>query len=204
MSSFGIGGTNAHIILEEAAPREESSSSRPWQLLVLSARSDTALETATTNLAEHLKSYDGKLADVAFSLQVGRKEFEHRRALVCSDIQDAVTALEERDLTRVMNGNPESENHPIVFMFPGQGTQYPNMGRELYELEATFRERVDYCSEILQPELGLDLREILFPAEGRTEEAAELLAQTYITQPALFVIEYAMSKLLMEWGINPE
>ncbi|MGH9933379.1 MAG: SDR family NAD(P)-dependent oxidoreductase [Pyrinomonadaceae bacterium] len=205
VSSFGIGGTNAHVVLEEAPPREESSSSRPWQLLVLSARSDTALETATTNLAEHLKSYgDGKLADVAFSLQVGRKEFEYRRALVCRDTQDAITALEERDPTRLTNGNPESENHPIVFMFPGQGTQYPNMGRELYDLEATFRERVDYCSEILQPELGLDLRETLFPAERRTDEAAKLLAQTYITQPALFVIEYALSKLLMEWGLNPE
>ncbi len=205
VSSFGIGGTNAHVILEEAPQQEQSSSSRPWQLLVVSARTASALDTASTNLAQHLKSNpEVKLADVAFSLQVGRKEFEYRRALVCCDAQDAIKAIEERDPRRLTSGSLAPENPPIIFMFPGQGTQYVNMGRGLYEAEATFREQVDYCSDILKPDLELDLREILYPGEELTDRASQYLGQTFITQPALFVIEYALSKLWMEWGIKPE
>jgi len=130
VSSLGIGGTNAHVILEEAPAVVEtlqatSLHSRPWQLLLLSAKTESALQTATTNLAQHLIEYpDLNLADVAHTLQVGRSEFNHRRVLVCQDIEDAVSALQMEDSQRVFTHLLETEDRSIVFMFPGQGAQY--------------------------------------------------------------------------------
>ncbi|MEH2270277.1 MAG: SDR family NAD(P)-dependent oxidoreductase [Nostoc sp.] len=203
VSSLGIGGTNAHVILEEAPVLEQSSSSRPWQLLVLSAKTDSALETATENLANHLQLHpDVNLADVAHTLQVGRGEFNHRRVLVCQDIEDAASAL--RDPQRVFTRSVENSDRPIVFMFPGQGAQYVDMGKELYQTEPIFQEQVDLCCQLLQPYLGLDLRSLIYPNELESKTAAEKLQQTDITQPALFVIEYALAQLWMSWGISPQ
>ena len=205
VSSFGIGGTNAHVVLEEAPVIEPSGPSRPWQLLLLSAKTASALETATTNLADHLKRHpDLNLADVAYTYQVGRHAFDHRRMVVCRDLEDAVTALETRDPQRVFTALHEGGDRPVAFMFTGQGAQYVNMGRELYQTEPTFREQVDLCAELLRPHLGFDLRDLLYPTEEDAEEAAARLKQTYITQPALFVIEYALAQLWMEWGIRPQ
>ncbi|MHC5727896.1 MAG: type I polyketide synthase, partial [Nostoc sp.] len=129
VSSLGIGGTNAHVILEEAPALGVSSHSRPWQLLVLSAKTDSALETATENLVQYLKQQsDITLADVAHTLQVGRREFNHRRVLVCQDIEDATNALQVPDPQRVFTHLLEAGDRPIVFMFPGQGAQYVDMG----------------------------------------------------------------------------
>ncbi len=203
VSSFGLGGTNAHVILEEAPQIEASSESRPWQLLLLSARTNSALEAATAQLAEYLKQHpETNLADVAYTLQVGRKAFGHRRAVVCQE-GNAVTVLETLDPKLVYTSVQEPKPRPVVFMFPGQGAQYVNMGLELYQLEPTFREQVDLCCEILKPHLGFDLRKVLYPSQEQIEEAAEKLKQTYITQPALFVVEYALSKLWIEWGVRP-
>jgi acyl transferase domain-containing protein/acyl carrier protein len=214
VSSLGIGGTNAHVILEEAPVVEPSSPSRPIQLLVLSAKTDSALETATENLAQHLKQHrDLNLADMAYTLQVGRAEFNHRRVLVCQDIEDATSALQLRDPQRIFTRAVESgdfrsaqqqSDRPIVFMFPGQGAQYVDMGKELYQTEPIFREQVDLCCQLLQPHLGLDLRSLIYPNEAESEAAAEKLQQTAITQPVLFVIEYALAKLWMSWGISPQ
>ncbi len=204
VSSFGIGGTNAHIILEEAPPPQASSKSRPWQLLTLSARTPSALETATTNLADHLIEHpDLNLADVAYTLQVGRKGFDHRRMLVCQTLEDAVTGLRYRDPRRVLTSRKPFEDRSIVFMFPGQGTQYINMGRDLYETEPTFRQQVDHCCELLKPHLGFDLRTLLYPTNEREGEAAQEIRQTSVTQPALFVVEYALAQLWLEWGVQP-
>lgn len=204
VSSFGIGGTNAHVIVEEAPVGEESSSSRPWQLLMLSAKTDTALTAATENLTEHLKALPNQnLADTAFTLQVGRRRFGNRRVIVCQNTADAIQALETMDPRQVYTHTSESENRAMVFMFSGQGSQYVNMASELYRIEPTFRETVDYCSQVLQPLLRCDLRDIIYPDENMAEEAAERLKQTSITQPALFVIEFALTKLLAEWGIKP-
>jgi len=218
VSSLGIGGTNAHVILEEAPLLEQSRSSRPWQLLVLSAKTESALETATENLANHLQLHpDVNLADVAHTLQVGRGEFNHRRVLVCQNIEDATSAL--RDPQRVLTRSVENGVHvgaasrrevtpqeyrPIVFMFPGQGAQYVDMGKELYQTEPIFQEQVDLCCQLLQPHLGLDLRSLIYPNESESKVAAEKLQQTDITQPALFVIEYALAQLWMSWGISPQ
>ncbi|MHC5747097.1 MAG: type I polyketide synthase, partial [Nostoc sp.] len=204
VSSFGIGGTNAHAILEEAPPTQPFSLSRSWQLLLLSAKTESALETATKNLVTHLKQHpELNLANAAYTLQVGRRAFEHRRMFLCQNLDDAVTVLENLDLQRTFTNFQEPCNRQIVFMFPGQGSQYVNMGRELYETEPVFRQHIDECCEILKSYLGVDLRTILYPDEDKTEVATQRLQQTQITQPALFVIEYALSQLWMAWGISP-
>lgn len=205
VSSLGIGGTNAHVVLEEASTLPTSSPSRPWQLLMLSAKTDSALQTATQNLARHLRQHpELNLADVAYTLQVGRREFDRRRLVVCQSSEDAATGLETLDPQRVLTHCQEPIERSIAFLFPGQGSQYTTMGRELYETEATFREQVDRCSNLLQPYLGLDLRLLLYPSESEVEAAAEKLKQTYLAQPALFAIEYALAQLWISWGISPQ
>ena len=204
VSSFGVGGTNAHIILEEAPETEPSGPSRHQQLLLSSAKSDGALENATANLVEHLKEHPHlNLADVAYTLNSGRKTFDYRRMIVCQDLNDAVATLETLDPERVLTFFQEPINQNTVFMFSGQGSQYVDMGLELYETESEFREHIDRCSEILQSHLSLDLRDILYPKEGNIEELAQHLKQTSITQPALFTIEYSLAKLWMSWGVQP-
>lgn len=204
VSSFGLGGTNAHAILEEAPQTESSEASREYQLLVISAKTQSALETATANLRRHFEQHpEINLADAAYTLQVGRRAFEFRRMLVCRDVSDALAALEPLDARRVFSGYQEPGEKKVAFMFSGQGAQYVHMGAELYDTEDVFREHVDECAEILKRPLGMDLRDVLYPVEGRFEEAERQLGQTAIIQPALFVIESAMARLFMEWGIKP-
>ncbi|MBZ4421923.1 type I polyketide synthase [Myxococcus sp. RHSTA-1-4] len=203
VSSFGFGGTNAHIILEEAPKAAASGPSRPQQLVVLSARSEAALDTATGNLAAWLREHPGaSLADVAFTLQMGRKDFDHRRVLVARATGEAAEALASR-APSVLTGVREVGDRPVVFMFPGQGAQHVNMARELYDSEPAFRAEVDTCAEKLKPHLGLDLRTVLYPTAGGEAEATKKLEGTALTQPALFVLEYAMAKLWMAWGVKP-
>ncbi len=204
VSSFGIGGTNAHIILEEAPARESSGSSRPHQLLTISARTSNALEQATANLLAHLEQHPQiNLADVAYTLQVGRGEFEKRRFVVCRDVEDAVGVLQSPENARVRTSSQQRNDKPVVFMFPGQGAQRVNMARDLYEHEQAFREHVKACCELLEPHLGFDLRDVLYPSDDRKKAADQQLRQTCITQPALFVTSYALAQLWMEWGIKP-
>lgn len=203
VSSFGVGGTNAHVILEQAPLRKDSSISRPWQLLLLSAKTSSALETASANLAQHLKENpEINLADVAYTLQVGRKAFNYRRSLVCRNLSEAVNALSNPDSPAVSTKFQESAKQANVFLFPGQGSQYINMGLELYQVEPKFREIIDKCSQLLLPHLGFDLRTVLYP--DLETQNSELLNQTAIAQPALFVIEYALAQLWMGWGIHPQ
>ncbi|MBN3951416.1 MAG: SDR family NAD(P)-dependent oxidoreductase [Nostoc sp. NMS7] len=204
VSSFGIGGTNAHVVLEEAPAVAPASDSRPWQLLLLSAKTSTALETTTANLAAYFQQHpDIILPDVAYTLQVGRRAFDQRQMIVCRDLDDAVKALTTLDPEKVFTHYQKPNHRPVIFMFSGQGAQYVDMGRELYEVEPTFRKYVDICAEILQPLLNLDIRQILFPKAQEIEVATQQLQQTAITQPALFVIEYALAQLWMSWGVQP-
>lgn len=207
VSSFGIGGTNAHVVLEEAPVVEPAPAVKPSHLLVLSAKTETALETATDNLTRFLTEHERvNLADVAYTLQLGRKEFAYRRAVTCRDAAEAVSALERLDPRLVATALREDSEPAVVFMFSGQGTQYVNMGRELYQLEPVFREHFDLCCAAFEPYLGLDLRAVIYPRGEETAEiaaASEQLKQTYITQPALFAIEYALAKMWMSWGIRP-
>lgn len=230
VSSFGIGGTNAHVILEEAPVteqgyREKSErrlpplakpaegigtsegagvQGRAYQLLCLSAKTENALEQVTANLVNHLKEHpELNLADVAYTLNIGRQTFEHRRMVVCHDFDDALKALITLDPQRVFNYYQKPSNRPVILMFSGQGVQYVNMARELYEVEPIFRQQVDICADILKPHLGLDLRQLIYPSKQQIATASAQLQQTALAQPALFVIEYAIAKLWMQWGVCP-
>src|SRR6185295_13588639 len=203
--SFGMGGTNAHVILEEAPAPEPTTPSRPLQMLVLSARSAAALEAATDRLASHLVAYpEADLADVAYTLHMGRRGFGHRRVALAASREEAVRVLTERDPRRVFTAAGGDREQPVFFLFPGQGTQYVNMARGLYEAEPVFRDEVVRCAQLLEPRLGLDLREVLFPGPERAAEAAERLGQTAAAQAALFTVEHALAKLWMEWGLRPQ
>ncbi|PSO92161.1 MAG: hypothetical protein BRC46_09230 [Cyanobacteria bacterium QS_6_48_18] len=212
VSSFGIGGTNAHIILEEAPPIGDegtvsgaqplsaSSPSRPWQLLLLSAKTATALDAATNNLKVHLEGNpDLNLADVAYTLQVGREAFPYRKTVVCRNKEEAITTLSGNGMQR--QERCETSDRACVFLFPGQGAQYINMGRELYEGEPVYRASVDWCAEWLVSRLNLDLGELLYP---NAFVQPEQLQQTAIAQPALFVVEYALAQLWRSWGVQPQ
>lgn len=205
VSSFGIGGTNAHVIVEEAPPARATGRSRRWQAMVLSAKTPTALETATGNLHAYLKENAGaNLADVAFTLQIGRRGFPYRRIALCTDMDEAISAFEMDTKRRlVMDSHTESEPS-VAFMFPGQSTQYVNMGRGLYETEPIFRRQVDACAEILKSHIGLDLREVLYPGHEGESTAVQRLGQTMLAQPALFVVEYGLAIMWMAWGVQPE
>ncbi|GIH80024.1 SDR family NAD(P)-dependent oxidoreductase [Planobispora longispora] len=193
VSSFGIGGTNAHAVLEEAPPREELPRQRPAHLLRLSARTEASLAAARERLAAHLaENPDVELADVAFTLRVGRRELKHRAAVVATSPADAVAAL--ADPRRIVSGAKQKRAPQVAFLFPGQGAQYGGMAAELYENEPVFREAVDECAAIL------DVREQIF-ATG--EEADERLRQTSLTQPALFTVEYALARLWLSLGVEP-
>lgn len=207
VSSFGFGGTNAHAVLEEAPEREPSSPSREWQLLLLSAKTDTALEAAADNLQHHLcEQKDLKLPDVAYTLQIGRQPFEHRRVLVARDGEEAVELLASRDPKRVWTGRHDLDagGKSVRFLFPGTGSQYLHMARDLYETEPLFQEKVDECCEILQPLLGVDLLDVIDPRAGAGQAEIDRLNRTEFAQPALFVIEYALAELLIGWGIEPQ
>ena len=203
LSSFGVGGTNAHVVLEEAPPVDADAPRRDAHLLVLSARTPAALEQQRRQLAQRLEAEPRLgIADVAFTLQMGRRAFEHRHAIVCRDNAGAISALAGAD-ARKSAARPAKVNEGVAFMFPGQGAQHVGMARGLYEREPLFRREVDECCDVLAPILGRDLREVLYPAPEHADTAAHELKQTRLTQPAMFVIEYALARLLMSWGIEP-
>lgn len=206
VSSFGVGGTNVHLVLEEAsATSDTKAAARPWQLLTLSAKTQTALDHATTNLGAYLRQHpELDPADVAYTLQVGRTAFEYKRVLVCAHTNDAANALCAVDARRIFESFKETVERPVAFMFSGQGTQYAGMGCELYLTEPAFRKQVDHCSEILKPHLGFDLREVLYPEHGQLEKTRRLLDETATAQPALFVTEYALAQLWIDWGVRPQ
>lgn len=208
VSSFGIGGTNAHVSLEQAPP-QVSDPAADSQLIVLSARSSAALDAQASRLADYLENDPStNVADLAFTLQNGRRAFSHRRVLIAKDAAQLTAALR---LPRSQSPGPQllrSDSAPaeplaVAFLFPGQGSQYVNMGRGLYETAPVFRDTIDQCCQLLQPHLGFDLRCHLYPEHGGEEKAERQLSQTHITQPALFVVEYAMARLWIECGIVP-
>jgi acyl transferase domain-containing protein len=210
VSSFGIGGTNAHVVLEEAPAAESADEARAQQLIVLSARTAPALEAMTANLLAHLRGHDDvNLADVAYTLQVGRKGFGQRRALVCRDAADAIAALAGTDVGRVITNAvaageaAEAVEPSVAFMLPGQGEQFVGMSLELYRSEPVFRAQMDACAELLTPHLGFDLRTVLY-ADEADAEAARKLDTTAVTQPALFAVEYALAQTWLAWGVAPQ
>jgi acyl transferase domain-containing protein len=232
VSSFGLGGTNAHAVLEEAPPRAAAPPPRrPWQLLPLSARTPGVLDAVAARLAARLEEEPAlDLADVAYTLQVGRRAFERRRFVLACDAAEAAALLAAAsEPTQGGSGVQEgTAARPVVFLFPGLGDQYVDMARELYEEEPAFRAEFDRCADLLAPHLGLDLRTVVFsPGEAAparsagtgaaapdlrallrrdarpADPAAARLAETAVAQPAHFAVEYALARLLMSWGIVP-
>ena len=211
VSSLGVGGTNAHVVLEQAPASVRKTEARQWQLLPVSARSRGALDAATSRLADVLADSDLALSDVAFTLQEGRRAFGFRRAVVCTDHADAVHVLRGEDPGRLVTRSASDGPHTAVFAFPGGGSQHPDMGLDIYRSEPVFRAEVDRCAEILRPRLGFDLRRLLFPAAFTPLEGRGLAGgaatmgrdQGAGVVSSLFVIEYALAKQLMAWGVQP-
>ena len=204
MSSFGIGGTNAHVVLEESPSVESAPPAGTEQLVVVSAKTRDALDRASANLVGHLREHPtASLADLAFTLQTGRRRFEHRCAVVARDGAELADLLERQDKRRLLRGEHEARQGRVAFLFPGQGAQRVGMGAELYRVMPAFRDEIDACVERLASPLGLDLRRILYPEDAERAAAERLLGETRITQPALFVTEYALARLWLRWGIRP-
>jgi polyketide synthase PksJ len=233
VSSFGMGGTNAHVILEEyfegtggLAPllkeetRARDGSMEPppgspqYQLILLSAKTGTALDKAAENLATFLKDNpDINLADMAFTLQSGRKHFPLRRKFVCSNVNEAIEILSSTEPRKIQTDTANDEKKTVVFMFPGLGPQYVNMGRQLYEEEPVFRREMDRCLEILNGLVDYNIKEILYPhpdnsplERGAPQGRGVLpdINQTEIAQLVIFIFEYALARLIMKWGIKPD
>ncbi len=205
VSSFGVGGTNAHVILGEAPLLEESSKSREKQLFQLSAKSKDSLDAMTENFRAWVESHpDASLADASYTLMEGRRSFKYRRLIVGGSHQEVIDAIANKD----PNGMGTRELHEaapgVVFMFPGQGSQYVGMGRELHASEPVFAQHFDQCCTLFEKALGTDLKAIIFPAAGKEDEAAEQLKQTVNTQAGLFTVHYSLAKLWMHWGITPQ
>jgi len=201
VSSFGLGGTNAHVILEAAPLRAEPAAATSRQLLVLSAKTPAALERSRAALAEHLQQHpELDIADTAWTLQTGRCAFEHRLAVDAADAREAAEVLAANMPGRVRRGVANTRSQHAVFMFPGQGSQRAGMAQRLYETWPLVRDIVDRCALALRDVLEFDLRDVMF---DRLDNASELLDETQYTQPALFAVEYALAKLWMQWGVQP-
>jgi len=226
--STGMGGTNAHILLEEAPELPQSSDPGSSHLLILSARTPAALDDATGHLREFLERNDSvNMDDVAHTLRVGRRAFPHRRCLVSASREDAIAALAQPNSRRVLSSmTQESAARPVVFLFPGIGDHYVGMGHGLYEAWDVFREEVDRCAQILHPYLGADIRKMVYPdgqgwrsegkskgidlkkmlrrsADGPEDRNTTDLNQTLSAQPVLFTVEYALARLWQSLGITP-
>ena len=204
VSSLGVGGTNAHLILEEAPPRKPSGPSREHLLLMLSAKSQASLDANTAALASHLREHPQiSLADVAYTLQVGREPMKLRRIVVARDAADAAQALEAMDPQRVISLPGATGSHSLAFMFAGGGAQYPGMGADLYRSEPVYRQAVDECLALLAKRGGTDYKGLLFPPAGQEEDAARRLEQPSLALPLLLTTQYALARLWMSWGLTP-
>ena len=207
VNSLGVGGTNAHVVLEEApAPVEPTrESDRPFQLLRLSAKSKKSLDGNTTRLAEYLREHpETPLADVAYTLEVGRRDMERRRVVAVRDRDEAIELLESCDSTRVFtHGVPDGEVS-VVFMFSGAAGQYPGMAADLHADEPVFREHVDRGLSLFEARTGRNVRPLLFAGDADKDAAAEALKDPGIQLPIIFIVEYALAQLWMSRGVQPD
>ncbi len=205
VNSLGVGGTNAHVIVEEApSAGAPARAQRPYQLITLSARNRAALDEAGRRLARHLRENAGEsFADVAWTLHHGRRAFGERRVLAAASGEEAAALLEALDTRRVFTHTAPSSKASAVFMFPGGGAQHPRMGRDLYDAEPVYREHVDRGLSELKRRTGKDLRPLLFADEARIGEVATTLERPSLQLPAIFIVEYALAKLWTSWGVEP-
>ncbi len=203
VNSLGVGGTNAHAVLEEAPARRSDASDWPFQPLIVSARGKAALDDACARLAAHLRAEPGlNLADVAYTLKEGRRAFDKARVVVAATPAEAADLLEGKDPRRIW-AHDRLAAPEAVFMFPGGGAQYPGMARDLYETEPEFRDWMDRGLAILEPQLDYAIRDLWLAAPGQEEVAAERLRRPSAQLPLIMITEYALAKLYESWGIRP-
>lgn len=205
VNSLGVGGTNAHAVVEEAPERAASAPSDwPFQLLVVSGRSKSALEANSRALAAHLRAHpEQPLADVAWTLKEGRRAFEHRRVLVATDHTEAADLLEGTDPRRLFTHQHLVDDPEVVFMFPGGGAQYAGMARGLYATEPVFQDWMDRGLDILQKRLDYDIRALWLPEPDRHTQAVERLKRPSVQLPLIMIVEHALAQLWMSWGVKP-
>lgn len=205
INSLGVGGTNAHVILEEAPERAASEESDfPFQILCVSGQSKAALDANTQGLAEYLKANpEADLADVAYTLKEGRRGFAKRRVLVAETPAEAVDLIEENDPRKIFTHDHLDDAPEVVFMFPGGGAQYAGMARDLYETEPVFADWMDRGLEHLQKSLDYDIRAIWLPEEGEEDAANARLQQPSVQLPLIMIVEYALAQLWISWGVRP-
>ena len=203
VSSFGMGGTNAHVILEEYTRQPESKpSSRHWHIFPITSATSTSLASTGENLAGYFKEKaDANISDIAWTLTIGRTPLRHRRCVVADSSASAALRLAEPNALYGIDGETEGGRRPVIFLFSGQGTQYPAMGAELYQTEPVFRNSMNECNRLFGSIVGsVSLIDILY---GDDAEIGDLVNQTAISQVALFAFEYAMTRLLESYGIKP-
>ncbi|MFJ1586523.1 beta-ketoacyl synthase N-terminal-like domain-containing protein [Streptomyces sp. NPDC088197] len=225
LNSLGMGGTNVHVVVEEPPARragpDTPQGGRRHHFLPVSARTSDAADQAVSNLAEHLAATSGaSVADVAYTLQVGRKTFEHRRATVVSSGEQAVASLAGTDEDAPLSARVETAHgRPVAFLFAGVGEQYPGLVGDLYRHEPVFRAELDHCLGLLAAHLpdtdlmglltgdrpggGMDLAALLGRATGAADDREAELERTEIVQPLLFAVDYALASTLMVWGVQP-
>ena len=218
VSSFGVGGTNAHILLEEAplsklrrrclaGDLEHPGNDLPLAILPISGKTEAALCANVDQLATHLESLTNEsgidLRAIEQTLQCRRESFTWRAAIVTGDLSDATESLHSKQPPRFIKRKASATPRDVVFMFPGQGSQYVRMGQNLYQHSDVFRQHLDQCADILLPLLNRDLRDVLFPPAGDEAAAQEILKNTQFTQPALFALGYSLAQVWLAWGIQP-
>ena len=204
VNSLGVGGTNAHVVVQEAPARAPSGASDwPFQPIVISAKSKAALEAQAARLAAHLRNHpEQPLADVAWTLKHGRRAFDKRRVLVARSHAEAADLLEGKDARRVFAHDWLGDDPEVVFMFPGGGAQYAGMARDLYETEPVFADWMDRGLAVLEPMLDYDIRALWLPERG-AEAADAVLKKPSVQLPLIMITEYALAQLFLSWGVRP-
>ncbi len=202
VNAFDQGGTHAHLVIEEAPQIPAAPKQRPWQILTLSAKSPDALDAMTRKLSAFLESHPQvDFTDVCFTLNHSRAAMNHRRMVVAQSVHEAVLELSNHNPERVFTRLVANRDRPVAFMFPGQGVQYQNMGRQLYQVEPVYREVVDRCWELIRRNAPELYENLTWKDRG---SRSEKLHQTIVTQPATFITEYALARLLEHWGVTPD
>lgn len=213
VSSFGFGGTNAHVILEDGETAIQGSEreillERPFELLTLSAKTEPALKDLVLSYQDYLASNpEATLADICYTANVGRTHFNHRLAIAVNSkaqLQQKLASLSASQSEKGIVYGDAKNNHQIAFLFTGQGSQYVNMGAQLYKTQPVFKQAIDRCAQILNSYLDQPLLDVLYPdASSFILHPSSLLDETVYTQPAIFALEYAVAQMWLNWGVKP-
>ena len=201
VNSFGVGGTNACVILEEPPLLNKTQKKEQYDTLFVSAHNKISFDGYCKDLKKLLETQpDINLSQLAHTSRTARMPMKYKAVFPFKSYTDLLASIEKVSPLKQIT----SETKELVFMFPGQGNQFVNMGKELYQNISEFKECVDYCSTLLEPVIGVDIRTVIFPSDGDYKKLKEQIDETYITQPAIFIISYALAKTLQNYGVNPD